>query len=184
MGGILCICTRVIEPYRKGGTLTMADPNTTFEDTPEAEEAALQRLKEQGLLPNDVQVEQAIAQDQEHMTPELQALFDEATREILNWIPSEVGQKVGGILRDITDVDADFVDGGTVPMLVIESPGGTLWGVRAYHSVLRNEISRRIEKGRLHVGDTIAVVYQGKGGDPNRTLNQYENYRLVVRPSA
>lgn len=162
----------------------MADPNATFEDTPEAEAAALQRLKEQGLLPNDVVVEQAIANDKEHRTPELQALFDEAQREILNWIPSEAGQEVGGILRDITDVDADFVDGGTVPMLVIESPSGILWGVRAYHSVLRNEILRRIEKGRMHIGDMLVIVYAGKGGDPNRTLQQYENYRLVVRPQS
>lgn len=160
----------------------MPKSDATFEDSPEAEAAAFEKLKEQGLLPKDVLVEQAHAKDAEMRSPELQALFDEAGRDILNWIPSEAGQQVGGTLRDITDVDADFVDGGTVPMLVIESPSGVMWGVRAYHSVLRNEITRKLEKGRLKIGDLVAIVYQGKGGDPDRTLNQYENYRIVVKP--
>jgi len=156
----------------------MADKQVSFEDTPEAEAEAIKRLQDKGILPEQTA---AKAQDFEHRSPELQALFDEAQRNILNWIPDEAGQEVGGILKDITDVDADFVAGGTVPMLIIESPAGILWGVRTYHSVLRNEIERRIEKGRLKVGDMIVIVYRGKGGDPNRTLNQYEDYRVVVR---
>jgi hypothetical protein len=161
----------------------MTDPNATFEDSPEAEAAAIARLQEQGLLPKpDKDLEAIMDADRAIRTPELQALFDQAQRDILNWIPTTSGQEVGGVLRDITDVDADFVEGGTVPMLVIESPSGVLWGVRAYHSVLRNEIERRIEKGRLQIGYTVAIVYTGKGGDPNRKLNQYENYRLAVKP--
>lgn len=157
------------------------DPQQSFEDTPEAEQAAIQRLREKGLL---LPVRTSAEVDLEMADAELRSLLTDADREIVNWIPDTPGQKVGGVLKDITDVDADFVEGGTVPMLVIESPTGRLWGVRAYHSVLRNEIKRRLDKNRLKVGDLVVVVYQGKGGEANAARQQYENYRLVVKPQS
>ena len=148
----------------------------------DTEENSTQIIKE--VFPGAEEVTRDVEQlDQEMMPPAFRELLDEANREILNWIPDRPGREVVGTLMDITDVESKFHENrDTVPMLVLQSASGALWGVRCYHSVLLDEVERRIEKGRLNIGDLVAVKYLGKGVDANRDLNQYENYRLVVKP--
>lgn len=123
------------------------------------------------------------AQEEEFTSPELNRLFTQIERDIVNWIPQNPGDKVGGTLIDITDVDAEFVqDRDSVPMLIIESPTKRLWGVRCYATVLRNEVERRLNRGTLRIGYLIAITYKGKGGEEGRTLNQYGNYRVTAEP--
>lgn len=92
------------------------------------------------------------------------------------WIPSDEDADcpdgIQGRLVYRGSVESDY--GNDVPMLEIEQADGEVWSVRAYHTVLRNQI----EKADPAVGDTVAIKYfglkSGKGDD-------YHNYKVVVR---
>lgn len=158
-------------------------------DTQEATASALDEAFPgmQDVTPEQVQdADEKLTLDHELLAanPELAALLGQTDKDIVNFIPDRPGKSVVGKLVDITEVDSDYHrERDSVPMLVIEGPSGTLWGVRCYHTVLLNEVERRIEKGRLNIGDLVAVKYLGKGGKEDRSLQQYDNYRLSVKPA-
>lgn len=151
------------------------------------EDAAVEQIQDAfpGTTEDAQVVESLESLDQDMMPQEYKSLLDSATREVVNWIPDRPGKDVVGKLIDIMDVESKFHrDRDTVPMLIIESASKVYWGVRCYHSVLLDEVERRIESGRLKIGDIIAIVYLGKGGnEATRDLQQYENYRVRVKPA-
>jgi hypothetical protein len=61
------------------------------------------------------------------------------------------------------------------PLIELESPDGTVWSIRGYSTVLRNQINKVGPK----VGDIMAVRYFGvKTGNSNR---EYKNYKVAVK---
>lgn len=109
---------------------------------------------------------------------DIQDLFGLVDKDITAWRPSP-GDRVGGILRDITDSnEGDF---GSYVILLIERPDGSLTGVHCFHKVLRGDIERRLERGTLQVGDQIAIKYIGESGKVTTGKNAANMYRVAVR---
>lgn len=116
--------------------------------------------------------------DYQNATEGMRNLLDQVERDVTGWRP-EPGDKVWGIVRDITDSDeGDF---GTHPILVIETPTGTLVGVHCFHRVLRNDVERKIARGTLVIGTEIAIQYRGIVGEGKGGKNPPEMYRVAVR---
>jgi hypothetical protein len=112
---------------------------------------------------------------------ELERLLNQVEKEVVAWRPNP-GDKVGGILRDISDSSEG--DYGSYPILQIETPSGLLVAVHCFHTVLRNEVQRKVEKGTLQVGDQIAILYVGQG-IAQGSKNAPEMYRIAVsRPTS
>jgi hypothetical protein len=107
---------------------------------------------------------------------ELERLIEQVEKEVVAWRPNP-GDKVFGILRDITDSsEGDF---GSYPILQIETPNGILVGVHCFHTILRNEVTRKVAKGTLQLGDQIAILYVGQGVAQGGK-NAPEMYRIAV----
>lgn len=109
---------------------------------------------------------------------DIQDLFDLVEKDITAWRP-DPGDKVGGILRDITDSnEGDF---GSYVILLIEGSSGNLTSVHCFHKVLRGDIERRLERGTLQVGDEIAIKYIGESSKISTGKNAANMYRVAVR---
>jgi hypothetical protein len=97
------------------------------------------------------------------------------------WMPADDEDSPEGIqghVLSLTYIETDQkYGGGEVPMLEIQEKDGHVWSVRAYHTVLRNQI----EKNAPEVGDLVALKYLGekenKKGD-----NSYQNYGMSCPP--
>lgn len=106
-------------------------------------------------------------------------LFDQVNQDVMAWRPQDGNPQIGGTVTDISEAGSDF---GTYPLLTIRTPSGKYVTVHAFHTVLQNELNRRIASGRLKVGDTIAIAYKGEGeAKAGRTAP--EMYRVAVKPT-
>jgi hypothetical protein len=61
------------------------------------------------------------------------------------------------------------------PHITLEASDGTVWSVRGYGTVLRNQIN----KVDPQVGDLVAIRYFGK--KDGRNGRAYENYKVAVK---
>ena len=68
------------------------------------------------------------------------------------------------------------------PAFVVRDEQGKDWTVATFHSVLRNELLEHDTRGKLELGDWVAIHYRGlKVGE---TGAEYHAYRIAVeRPS-
>ena len=99
--------------------------------------------------------------DKEQASEELLNLLTQVERDVEAWRP-EPGDSVYGTFRDIDDSsEGDF---GSYPILTIETPSGRLVSVHAFHTVLRRNIERKLNRGILKIGDEIAIQYRGPSG--------------------
>jgi hypothetical protein len=96
--------------------------------------------------------------DMQGASDNLKKLMSQASRKATPWRP-EAGDVIGGTVIDIGEAESDF--GDPAPLLTIEAPDQTLWQVFGWHTVLRRELNRRIERGVISIGSEIAVVYMG-----------------------
>jgi len=94
------------------------------------------------------------------------------------WMPADdedIPAGIQGHVLSLTYIETDQkYGGGEVPMLEIEESDGHVWSVRAYHTVLRNQI----EKHDPEVGDLVAVKYLGEK-DNKKGDNTYQNYGML-----
>jgi hypothetical protein len=106
----------------------------------------------------------------------LKKLFDNVIKDVHSWRP-EPGDVIGGMLIDISDsTEGEF---GSYVILTIETPSGRLVSVHCFHTVLRREIERKLERGTLRVGDEIAIMYVGEG-EAQGSRSAANLYRVVV----
>jgi hypothetical protein len=107
----------------------------------------------------------------------LSKLLDMVDKDVIAWRP-EVGDVVAGTLRDISDSSEN--EFGSYVILMIETPTGKLVNVHCFHTVLRRDIERRLQRGTLKTGDEIAIKYIGTAEKSEKGKNAPELYRVVV----
>lgn len=116
--------------------------------------------------------------DREQASPELLGLLSQVERDVTAWRP-EPGDSVYGTLRDIEDSsEGDF---GSYPIIIIETPSAKLVSVHAFHTILRRNLERKMNRGILKIGDEIAIQYRGVSGEGKGGKNPAEMYRVAVR---
>lgn len=115
--------------------------------------------------------------DYANATEGMRDLLGQVELDVVGWRP-EPGAKVFGTVKDIADSEeGEF---GSYPIIVIQTPSGTLVGVHAFHTVLKNDVERKIKRGTLKIGSEIAIQYRGQG-EAKGTRNAPEMYRVAVR---
>lgn len=107
----------------------------------------------------------------------LAKLLDMVDKDVIAWRP-EVGDVVAGTLRDISDSSEN--EFGSYVILMIETPTGKLVNVHCFHTVLRRDVERRLQRGTLKTGDEIAIKYIGTADKAEKGKNAAELYRVVV----
>lgn len=94
------------------------------------------------------------------------------------WVPdadTDPGPEgIQGRVRFVGEIGSDYGP-ETCPLIEIEDKDGTLWSVRGYSTVLRNQIT----KADPRVGDLMAVRYFGT--KTGKTGRDYKNYKAVVK---
>lgn len=108
---------------------------------------------------------------------ETEDLLDIVEKDVEGWRP-EPGDKLAGIVTDITEGSSEY---GDYPLITVQKKDGTLVGVHCFHQVVRNEINRKIDSGRLRIGDLIAFSYKGEG-EARNGKNAPNMYRVAVKP--
>lgn len=113
------------------------------------------------------------SEDEQFYSAEDKELLEAVERPLVGWLPKSGDVLIGKVL-DITDGTSEY---GDYPLLTVETPSKNLVGVHCFHLVLKNDIQRRIDKGRLKIGDRIAIKYSGegeaKGGSGKNAPNMY-----------
>ena len=103
------------------------------------EEEAFNTLEEHGLIGGD-------STEWTNASESLQKLLDLVEKDVIAWRP-EAGDIVAGTLRDVSESnEGDF---GSYIILLVETPTGKLVQVHCFHTVLRRDIDRRLQKGTL-----------------------------------
>lgn len=116
-------------------------------------------------------------------TESLRKLLTQVERDVIPWRP-EPGDKVGGILVDIADsAEGEY---GSYIILTIERPDARLVAVHCFHTVLRKDIEKRLQRGTLRMKDEIVIVYLGEASTSGPSGRSAANlYRVGVnRPEA
>jgi hypothetical protein len=107
----------------------------------------------------------------------LQKLLDLVQKDVIAWRP-DPGDYVAGTLRDVSESsEGDF---GSYIILLIETPTGKLVQVHCFHTVLRRDIERRLQRGTLKTGDEIAIMYIGEADKAGKGKSAANLYRVVV----
>jgi hypothetical protein len=88
---------------------------------------------------------------------------------------AEEGDWIAGTVTAIRSVESSR--GGTFPLLVLDTPSGTV-AVACSRSVLEQKVE---EKG-IEVGDTVSVEYLGLSTS-RKSGNEYHNYAVGVNKS-
>lgn len=107
----------------------------------------------------------------------LEELLGQVDQDVKGWLPND-GDKIAGTVVDITTGSSEY---GEYPLVTIQTPSGKLVGLHCFHQVLRNDIERKIEKGKLLEGYSIAVAYKGEGA-AKEGRNAPHMYRVATRP--
>lgn len=113
----------------------------------------------------------------EPVPDEYQDLVNSAEQEVHGWLPKP-GQTLFGTVMDISEAESEY---GTYPLLIVRRPSGMLVGAHCFHTVLKREIQRKLNDGRLDIGDDIAIHYIGEGV-ASQGRNAPNMYRVTVRP--
>jgi hypothetical protein len=107
----------------------------------------------------------------------LQKLLELVQKDVIAWRP-EAGDVVAGVLRDVSESsEGDF---GSYIILLIETPTGKLVQVHCFHTVLRRDIERRLQRGTLKTGDEIAIMYVGESERAGKGKSAANLYHVVV----
>jgi hypothetical protein len=96
------------------------------------------------------------------------------------WIPDDdedpSPEGIQGRVKFVGEVASDFGP-EACPLVELEAADGTVWSIRGYSTVLRNQLNKAEPK----VGDIMAVRYFGvKTGKNSR---EYKNYKVAVKHS-
>jgi hypothetical protein len=92
------------------------------------------------------------------------------------WMPKS-GDRLFGVVLGVET--ADYSEYGEYPIVFIQTPDGTEVAFHAFHTVAKTAILRADPRP----GNRIGIMYKGqKEGSGGNGKNDYENYRVVVRP--
>jgi hypothetical protein len=105
-------------------------------------------------------------------------LLNQVDRDVVGWLPNP-GDKIAGTVVDITMATSRW---GAYPLVTLETSSGKLIAIHCFHTVLKNEVGRKIEQDRLNVGDLMAVAYRGEG-DAKEGREAANMYRVAIRPA-
>lgn len=84
----------------------------------------------------------------------MSSLEDRLDQDVVGWKP-DAGDKVLGTLVTVTEREGEY---GPYPYLEVEQSDGSIIGVHAFHTVLKNEIAQQ----EPEVGDEWGAKYHGK----------------------
>jgi len=151
---------------RKAASAPNAKTGTPKDDEPDL----LSGLKDDGPAPSSNEDEQSFDL--------LDGLSED---EGTPWIPDDdedpSPEGIQGRVKYVGEVASDYGP-ETCPLIELEAGDGTVWSIRGYSTVLRNQITKADPK----VGDIMAVRYfgmkSGKGG------RDYKNYKVAVKHAA
>jgi hypothetical protein len=102
------------------------------------------------------------------------SLLDEMDQDVVAYRPERENEGVEGVIVALDVTGSDYTT-DDIPVITLKQDDGVLRGVRAYHSVLRNEIN----KAGVSVGDRLAIVYLGKKSNQKGT-GSYHAYRVRI----
>lgn len=117
------------------------------------------------------------AEDVTSSSESLAKLLEMVDKDVIAWRP-EAGDVVAGTLRDISDSSEN--EFGSYVILMIETPTGKLVNVHCFHTVLRRDVERRLQRGTLKTGDEIAIKYIGEAEMAGKGKSAANLYRVVV----
>lgn len=153
---------------RKAAPATNAKPGTPKEEEPDL----LSDLKDDGPAPV------SSTPDDDEVYDLLDGLSEDQGTP---WIPDDEDEPspegIQGRVKYVGEVASDFGP-ETAPLIELEAADGTVWSIRGYATVLRNQITKADPK----VGDIMAVRYFGmKAGKGGR---DYKNFKVAVKHAA
>jgi hypothetical protein len=119
------------------------------------------------------------SEKEERRSQSAAALLDELenSSEAKSWIPENPGDGIAGKVTYVGTVVSDYAKPGedpNVPYIELIDDAGEVWGIRAYGTVLRNQI----DKNSPEVGNLMAVVFDGM--KQARSGAEYKSYRVRV----
>lgn len=94
------------------------------------------------------------------------------------WIPDDEDnpspEGIQGRVKYVGEIGSDYGP-EMVPIIELEAADGTLWSVRGYSTVLRNQIN----KAAPAVGDFLAIRFFGEKN--SKSGRAYKNYKVAIR---
>lgn len=99
------------------------------------------------------------------------SLINEMDVDVVAFKPERAGESVEGVIV-AQDVTSSEYTSDAIPVITLKQADGVYRGLRGYATVLRNELA----KLDLEVGDTLAVLYEGKKDtkDQKRSFHSYK----------
>jgi hypothetical protein len=147
--------------------------------TAAAKRAAAKGNEEEIDLLADINNEVAPVDDDE----DFDLLSDLSGSDAVAWMPWDEDDQPTGIQGRVTHIGTVTQDakygGDDVPYVEIEAKDGTIWGIRGYATVLKNQMQREIDKG-LATGDLFAVAYLGVKENRKKD-NEYKNFKVLSK---
>lgn len=101
-------------------------------------------------------------------------------QDVKGWLPKD-GDNVFGVVAEVTEGSSEW---GDYPLITIEQPSGKLVNVHCFHTVLKNNVERKIKAGKLTEGCRIAISYRGTGESSKSGQSDFHIYRVAVKPPA
>jgi hypothetical protein len=128
----------------------------------------------------DITAETANAPDDDE---DFDLLSDLSGSDAVAWMPWDEEDQPTGIQGRAVHIgtvtqDAKF-GGDEVPYVEIQAKDGTVWGIRGYATVLKNQMQREIDNG-LSTGDLFAVAYLGVKENRKKD-NEYKNFKVLSK---
>lgn len=103
--------------------------------------------------------------------------------EGIPWIPDDEDdpspEGIQGRVKFRGEVSSDYGP-EMCPLVELEAADGTLWSIRGYSTVLRNQIN----KADPQVGDFMAARYFGVKTGKGKNAREYKNYKVAVKKAA
>lgn len=148
----------------------------------DTESSAIKRLNEAGLGGTEESLPGVNSDlDRQMATGDMQELVSQLDRDAKGWNPDSDPVIFGKVLEITESNEGEF---GAYPIIMIETPSGRLINIHCFHTILQNEVQRRMDRGSLTEGSLIAVSYEGRLESKGGREPGY-NYKLrVKRPSA
>jgi hypothetical protein len=96
------------------------------------------------------------------------------------WVPDDEDdpspEGIQGRVKFVGEVSSDYGP-EMCPLIELEAADGTVWSIRGYSTVLRNQINKAAPK----VGDIMAVRYFGVKTGKGKNAREYKNYKVAVK---
>lgn len=120
---------------------------------------------------------QASDLDKEMAGDDMKDLVSQLGRDAKGWNPENEPTIFGKVLEITDSNEGEF---GSYPIILIETPSKRLINIHCFHTILRNEVQRRMDRGLLTEGSLIAVQYLGLRA-PSGGKEPANDYKIRVK---